>query len=429
MVRIKKIKTGAELEFFVIDEYGKLVGNADKFIRLLSKHLDPRLVSVQTEVGKSMVELNFEPTEDLEQLYSNVVSCIESVYDILGHQGAMPLIMGTYPAKAKYVMRRKSWYLAQKKLLGRNMERTLKVSGFHFHYTLPPRIVNKTTEHIEHLTYSESKDAFLNIYNFNIASDPALITLSQSSPYCDGEYIGKDSRVILYRDFSVDVGGKHISGIYSGIFSELGGLPNYEFTLRDINWSANNRKELYIQLLRKANSKIGDAVFKSPLAFMWGPIRVNKIGTLEYRGMDSSAPKYLFASASLMESVITKILKDGIRVLPSDIGIDEPFKLEGDLIYLPPFSYVKSIEVLSSIFGFSNTRVRKYVKSLLNLTRKLGVDNPFSGFVKDLLSSGKTSSDMILELVKKGGVDPNHPDDDTLEFVSLKYAEELRKTL
>ena len=431
MVKIKRIRVGAELEFFAMDEYGNLVEDSNKLIKKLSKHLNSKIVDVQPEVGKSMVELNFQPAENMTDLYKRISDIVKSVYDISESLNLIPYIAGTYPGKAKYKMRRKPWYSAKKKLFGDAMANALKVSGFHFHYTLPSGIVNKQTKQIQHLKYAESKNVFLNLYNFNIAADPALITLAQSSPYFEGKYVGKDSRVIVYRDFEIesDDTNEKLKGLHSGIFSFFGGLPNYEFTLSDINWSANKRKDTYVQMLRKIGYKLTDVIFKSPLSFMWSPIRVNKIGTLEYRGMDSSDPKYLFLASSLLGNILSKIIEEGISVLPSDIGSSEPFKFEDGIIFLPPFSYVKSIELLSSLYGLGNTSVMKYVKSLINLSKKLNAKLMFSDLITDIFNGSGTNSDKLIKYVVNNSERPEIPEQDVLKFVSLKYAEDLRKSL
>ena len=57
------------------------------------------------------------------------------------------------------------------------------------------------------LTRSKIKDSVVNSYNMLIAADPALTCFMQSSPFYQGEYIGKDSRVIMYR------GGKPLNNM------------------------------------------------------------------------------------------------------------------------------------------------------------------------------------------------------------------------
>jgi len=431
MVRIKKIRVGAELEFFTVNDSGEMVNRSDALIKKLKMNQNLEKIDVQPEIGKSMVELNFPPAEDMTSVYENVISSLANIYESAESLGLIPLLSGTYPGRATYKMRRKKWYSAKRKVVGKVIENELGVCGFHFHYTLPSGIVGKSTEKINHLKYSASKDAFLNIYNFSIAADPAFITMTQSSPYRDGKYIGKDSRVISYRDFGVDVGGKKIEGMHSGLFSPMGGLPNYEFTLRDVKWSADNRKEFYIQILRRLGYDISSIIFKPSLAFMWGPIRVNKIGTLEYRGMDTTDPRYQFSASVLMEKIIASIIENEYRAIPSDVGVDEPFKLEDGIIYLPPFSYVKSIEKLSTLYGFGNTSVHKYVSSLFRLAKKITDINksPFFDHIKYMLNDSLSISDKIIKLVMSNSDNYKSPSEDVLKYSVLKYTEDIKKVL
>ena len=46
--------------------------------------------------------------------------------------------------------------------------------------------------------------------------------------------------------------------------------------------------------------------------------------------------------ASLLKFVFRQIYRDFYTVLPSDIGRDEPFKVEGNVIHIPPHTHVRN---------------------------------------------------------------------------------------
>ena len=61
------------------------------------------------------------------------------------------------------------------------------------------------------------REKIVNLFNLYIALDPALATFMQSSPYFEGELMGKDSRMIMYRGDPVF---NHKDSVYSQHTSE-----------------------------------------------------------------------------------------------------------------------------------------------------------------------------------------------------------------
>ena len=200
--------------------------------------------------------------------------------------------------------------------------------------------------------------------------DPAAITLCQSSPIVFGKNYGKDCRTLVYRDM-------FIPGELEGLYIEypiFGGLPHYEFTLEDIKNLSIKRKNMFVELLHTKGimtKEMSKEIFFSPdLRFMWGPLRVNHIGTIEYRGLDMNLPSKLFSIANLIKTGFDMVKELELNIVPSDIGIDEPFKIEDENVILPPFSIARSVEYLGSRFGLENSSVYTYAKRFYDMISK-----------------------------------------------------------
>lgn len=420
--KTKKTMIGLEVELFTLDSDGNLIHESDKLFELLKgRNLSHHL---REEISFSMVELGAKPGEHVRSTARAFLENLRTIVEVAEKNDIYLLPLGCYPAKSIPKFRKKPWYDQQVALFGKKkMRYAEKVCGFHFHYSLPKGIVSKNLGSIKSLRCSVAKDVFINQYNFLVASEPACITFCQSSPFVDGRHFAKDCRTMLYRDLSIP---GEVYGLYSSA-PEIGGLPNYEFTLEDLRYLAGKRKGIYLTMLQEKGIKIGEVAAYPELKFMWGPIRINKIGTFECRGLDMNHPQYLFGVASLLKLALEEIKKQNLQTLPSDIGIKEPFKIEGDIVYLPPFSTVKSLELLSSRYGFDNSSVHSFCRALFSFVSKIsGKGNSnFLSIIKKMLDEKKTVSDDILGLVRKNGYDPKNVPDEFLKYIAAYHAKKL----
>ncbi len=424
----KNTTIGMEAEFFTIDEKGELTPKADKILKLASKK---KKISahMMEEVSHSMVEMGSPPDKSLRSLELGFLKRLKELNEISKKENVMLLPTGTYPGKQTPNIRKKPWYDARAYLFENFKDYVGRVCGFHFHYSLPKGILEKKRKTIKQVRHSKAKDIFLSQYNFLIAADPACITLCQSSPFVHGRHLAKDSRTIIYRDMV-------IQGKSRGLYAEyplLGGLPDYEFTLEDIKNISIKRKNMLLDMLHSrgilTKEITAEFFFSSELRFMWGPIRVNQLGTIEYRGLDMNLPSRIFSTTYLLRLAFDVIKERGLTALPSDIGTKEPFKIEDSTIYLPPFSIVKSLEYLGSRYGFDNSSVYSYCSALFNFVLKTSKNRDMRGLkaVKEVLEKKKTVSDEILDLVKKNGYDPENVPDEFIRYLNLYYSKKLEK--
>jgi hypothetical protein len=242
-----------------------------------------------------------------------------------------------------------------------------------------------------------------------------------------GFHWAKDCRVLVYRDLKVTKGEKAFRGIhyYLPIFGSFSG---YEFTLEDIRVMADERKNQWLKLLEKNNYPTNEIAGIPSLKFMWGPLRVNKIGTYEYRGPDMNHMPHIFSTSRLLYHALKAIEKRQLEVQPSDIGIEEPFVLEDGVIYVPPHATLRNLERQSVINGMDSEDVHRYCSNLLNLVNKLSRTKiPLIG---KMIEEKRTMSDEILEMVSKNGysVDEEIPED-MLNHIALYHSNKLHSEL
>ncbi|MBN2122219.1 hypothetical protein JW721_04150 [Candidatus Micrarchaeota archaeon] len=416
---------GFETEFFTIGENGGLLDKADGAINLLSKKKRVHL-HMRKEVFRSMLEVGAYPGRQLREVERKYLCNLREILDVCSGHGLRLLPLGCYPAKADSKLRETPFTLAQARLYGKKRYKySLSTVGFHFHYSLPRGIVEKSSRTIRSLRYSKAKDTFINQYNFMVAADPALITFCQSSPFHKGRHFAKDARVAVYRDLILDKEG--ISGIHTE-HENFGGLPGYEYTLHDLKVMSSRRKETFIGLLKSHCIPVPPRIRKfSNLRFMWGAVRVNRLGTLEYRGPDMNMPSILFSSSYLARLALGMIKSQNLQMLPSDIGLEEPFKREGDTVYLPPFSKLKKLELRSALRGFESQQVHRYCSALFNFVVRNARKKDMKRLdaVSKMLLKKKTTSDEILEFVEKKGYSPDSVPNSVLREVALMHSERL----
>ena len=426
MAMTKKSTTGLEVELFTVDGEGKLVNKADEVMDATKgKGLSSY---VRQEISTCLLEIGSDPGPSVRDMALPFLEKVYEVVEIAEEKNIYLLPFGTHPAKGFSKIRSKLWYDAKVAVVGmENAKKEGKIAGFHFHYSLPRGIVDKEMEMIKQLKRSKSKEVFLNQYNFLVAADPALLTFSQSTPVWQGKHYGKDCRVIVYRDMAVE--DLKSMFYYNSLFSSL---PNYEFTMQDLIVLADTKKREYLRLLEKNNFPTNEIAGVPTLKFMWGPLRVNKVGTFEYRGPDMNMPTNIFSIGALIKLALLSIEKLELEVLPSDIGIDEPFTIEDGVMYVPPHSTLKYLEYQSAIKGFESQNVYSYCSKLVKLVSDISKkgETPLLGPVKKMLKEKKTMSDEMLELIKKNGHDPKKPlPDDVLNYVSLYYAKKLKENI
>ncbi|MBR9698959.1 hypothetical protein GOV09_00695 [Candidatus Woesearchaeota archaeon] len=399
---LKKSLSGMEVEFFLLNHKGYAQKKADEFIALANKK-HPEL-GMRPEAGKSMIELGSYPTVNVLDSFIDLMEKIKTSIELADKHNLVLYPLGTYPGKIKPEVTDKRWYLEQEKILGtENYLNATLCCGFHYHYTLPRGVFDQRKKFPKESKNSKLSKAMIDSYNLAIAFDPATSVLLQSSPFAEGKYLAKDSRMLMYR------GGKklgYMKGKYSR-YQGLGGLPPYKQTLGDLIFSLQGRQDKWKSLMHANKLEPSWLIKKTNiLRFTWNPVKINPLGTLELRGMDMNHPKYIMALASLMKFVFREIYRMNYIVVPSDIGKHEPFKVEGNIIHVPPHTYVRNtLQKEAAYRGLSSKTILSYVQRFYRFTKQF-LNANYAPVVKplaDLLDKGESVSDQLLKKIKRKG--------------------------
>ncbi|MFH1442762.1 MAG: glutamate-cysteine ligase family protein [Candidatus Micrarchaeota archaeon] len=397
----KKSTYGLEVEFLLIDEAGQITNSADSLLeRIRGKRID---YHVRPEVSKFMIEVGAHPKPTVRQSAKGFLKTLSILSDEAKKIDLRLLPLAAYPGAVKPVMRKKPWYKMQEMVLGKEaLENAGCVTGFHFHASLPKGIYDSAKDDLRPQKRGKAEKLLVDQYNFLIAIDPAAITLMQSSPFYQGTYLCKDSRVAVYRN--MEIKECRTRGIYysNPLFGEL---PQYEHTSADISYLIKLRKRRWLDLLEHKNMKLTASIRKAhPLRFYWGPLRINKVGTFELRGMDMNLPSIMLGTSTLIKRGLLGIETDNLDVVPSELGAQMPFKVEGGKLHIPPYREVENLIRKSAVHGLASPQVKNYVTRLhkfavkyLDIKADLAVNR-----IRGMLESGKTTSDRIIELSGMG---------------------------
>lgn len=427
--KLKRLRIGIEGELATLNKKGYVVDGADILIKHLAKK--KKDIVVEKECGRHMAELVSSPHEGISDTMANFFKHLEAVLLVAEKHDLVIFPLGSYPGKFNPSMREEKKYKIKESIFGKNRFKIAgRCFGFHCHFTLPKGTFDSKERLIKMLVRSTLKDSMMYSYNMLIAMDPALTTFTQSSPYYEGQFIGKDSRMIMYRGGEVL---RNKTGLYAN-FEDFGELPPYKITTLDLLNIIQKRYKDWQMRIKELGINIKTiSTYGSTLTTTWNPVKVNPNGTLEQRGMDMNHPAYILGAGTLIKQILRYIQEKEAMVIPSDIALKEPFKMEGNIIYITPHTYVrKYLQPLAAYEGLSNNDVLNYCKRLLRLAKTVMPKNrqtliePFEKMIKEK----KTISDRILDDAKKKGysrkaVLPNN----VAAEIALKHSQQLYKEI
>lgn len=432
---LKRPKTGLEVEIFILDSDGNPVDEVHKLIK--NCRVKDMKYALRTDYQKDIIEIGAFPKVRVENAALSFLNNLEAVIETADKLDLRLYPFGSYPGMYEPERHKKEWYLLQEKMLGPTYKHVVsRVAGVHIHYCLPRGVLNRKTHELRTMSKSNIKQCFLNQFNLAIAADPVLTTLMQSSPFIDGRYIAKDSRSLLYRDMSYKKNGEVIKGLYYRK-SLLGGLPSYMETSSDVNYWLKNQNKDWRRLAQNAAIDINSIMRrKSQLDIARGPLKINKLGTLELRGMDMCTPKHIFGTAILIKSAFRRIEEEGLRVKPADRGVHTPFKVEGSTVFVPPFSTVKhELQKESAIKGLESPDILNYCTRFVRFALQNAPERkaPALKFLRRMLQKKQTTSDKIIRKVKRTGYGlndtlPNQVCAEIAISLSEKFQRDIKET-
>lgn len=359
-----KRRIGLEQEFFLVDEIGHLSDRADEFLQgchsiAPAQGLNPNYFV--PEFVKSMVEINTPPAYSAVELARAYLKNLKLALTVARQMNLRLYPLSSYPLHIMPVMRDRLNYHIQARTVG--YDRFLhagKCTGTHLHLEVPPGVIDPRVA-VSYNSTSVEREELLNIYNLATACDSALIALTRACPFYEGQAIGLAAHTIRYR-------GSEIFG-WEGVYTHLqpvGGLMPYAENVEDLVEQQFARYHAWLQAMTKAGiepqqfAEAGVSLLKSA----WNPVRINKLGTVEIRCIDSNYPLVILAVILLLENAAERVRREQLTVRPAK-GI-EKFELVGEHLYVPDFAYLNG-ELLytSATEGVKNPKVRAYVDSIL----------------------------------------------------------------
>lgn len=397
---LKRSKSGFEIELHIIDDKGNISYDGYKLYKeILEKFPD---LTIEKECGQSMIELGCFPDINMYNPVVNIMDNLEKINEYIKLKGYRLFPFATYPGKmeARFTPDESGRYKIQEKIFGLNQfGYATKVVGFHHHYTLPKNVFDKDSKTLKFLKDSKLKRSMMNSYNFEIAIDPIYTALTQCSPFFDGKNIAKDTRKLIYR------GGKKLryKGLYDR-FQSLGGLPPYKQTLTDLLSSMNRRRSRWKKLVNQADPNAEfDKIYPYGLDISWNPVKINKHGTLEYRGMSMNYLSIVFGLSALLKFCLKKIQREFIEVIPDD-DISNSFSLTNGILRIPAHTHVRNVlQKNSAYYGLANDELYEYVLKFYKFAKNNTPKRyyPLLYRIEGIIKERKTVSDEIFDYAFK----------------------------
>ena len=426
---LKRSLSGVEIEVHTLDKRGHISNKADTIVSECKKH--EKNISVIKEYPNT-IEIQSYPSVKVQNTILNALESFQTLIEIATRNDIVLYPLSVYPGSfnVQNINTFTPYYRFKKKYIHNKMVSCPEenTAAFHYHYTLPRGVFDHKKKFLKFQMAPKIKQTLLDSYNMAIAMDPALITLSQSSPLLNGKYVAKDCRALITRT------GKYLP--FDGLYSRhpiFGGLPIYKHTVSDLIYAINRRYKKINEIWEKNNIDSSAMKKKGVLSFSWHTVRINKIGTLEQRTMDMNHPKYVIAGTVLMKYINKKIQQDFLRVVPSDIGINEPFKEEGGIVHIPPHTHLrKKLQRWSICDGFENKEVRNYTRRFFRFGKRCTHPKFYNAIrpLENMINRNKSVSDMILKRLKKWGYGrDDHVPDDVCAKLALTSCKQLYKEI
>jgi len=394
---------GLELELFTVARDGSIVNKGMALKRKSQEKVRKHLVS--GELGEHQIEIITDPKAHVAKSFLQVLDTIEHVIEAAKKLEVLLYPYGTHPGEFEPTFRKKKWYEIKEQLVGTDKFKIASMcSAFQFHYSLSRSVFDRGSGTIKVSRKEKSNVRTVSLYNFLIAADPVVATLMQSSPFMQGYHIAKDSRVIYYR------GGENLR--HEGLHSEFqlfGGLQPYINTVTDILRLIEKRYDVWrSQLLMHGFDPAVIHKYGKKLDYSWNPIKINKVGTFEIRGMDMNLPSYCLGMSYLLQEALHRVNREELVVTPSDIGIHKPFTVEKNKLYIPPESMVHAVlQYSSAVDGLKDPQIYDYCKAFVKFALETSPkkEHVLASRIGKILEKGQTVSDEMLRQIKDEKID------------------------
>lgn len=349
---------GLEQEFFLVEESGSPSDRADEFLAVCREGVQE---CVAPEFVKGLVEVSTPPVRSLATLEREYLRNLSLALRAASSLGLRLYPLGTYPLPLRPAMRDEPDYEVQVRTVGpERFVHAGRCAGTHLHLELPSGTVAADTG-ISATAPATARAEALNLYNLATALDPALIALTRSCPFYEGRSPGLSPRTVHYR-------GSAAFG-WEGVYTELpmvGALLPYAESVEQLVHQQADRYKAWLEAMDR--SGVERRLFVESggdlLRPAWNPVRLNRQGTVELRGMDSNYPDVTLTAAALIFGAADRIRREGLEVRP-DEGTRR-FDLDGETLLVPGFSYLGTELLHAAVAGDSrDSEVSLYLDSIL----------------------------------------------------------------
>ena len=357
-------RTGLEQEFFLVENSGRPSERADEFLQrcreaTMEESGSPACFAPEFVFG--LVEVNTPPVYtlyDLEREYAqNLRLALRTARSL--ELRLYPL--GTYPLPLEPAVRNGLDYRVQVGTVGpERFEDAGRCAGTHVHLELPAGSVSAGSG-ISATASAAAREEVSNIYNLATALDPALVALTRSCPFFEGQMTGMAARTVHYR-------GSAIFG-WEGVYKDLpqvGALQPYADDAEHLIRQQFDRYKAWLSAMDQAGVQRRHFIEAGGdlLRPAWNPVRLNRQGTLELRGMDSNYPEIILTAAAMILGAANRIQRDGLEVLPDD-GV-RAFEVTGDVLRVPGFASLGGELLYAAVTGGARDEtVAAYLDSIL----------------------------------------------------------------
>jgi gamma-glutamyl:cysteine ligase YbdK (ATP-grasp superfamily) len=364
--RLLDRRVGLEQEFFLVEDSGRPSKRADEFLKVcqaLTEEESGSAACFAPEFVLGLVEVNTPPVYTLSDLEREYLKNLDLALRAARSLGLRLYPLGTYPLPLEPAVRDGLDYRVQVGTVG--PERFVdagRCAGTHLHLELRSGTVDAGAA-ISAAASAAGREEALNIYNLATALDPALISLTRSCPFFEGRTAGLAVRTVHYR-------GNAVFG-WEGVYTDLpqvGALLPYADDAEHLIQQQFDRYRAWLSAMDRAGverryfAEAGGDLLRPA----WNPVRLNRQGTLELRGMDSNHPEVTLTTAALILGAADRVRRDGLEVVP-DRGVST-FEVTGDVLRVPDFDRLNGDLLYSAVTGGANDEaIATYLDSILDM--------------------------------------------------------------
>ncbi len=362
---IEDRRVGLEQEFFLVDADGVLSDRADEFLTRCREAAgaagrDPEAFAA--ECAPYMVEVDVSPAYSLAELSSEYLYNIELALWTGRELGLRLYPLATYPLDMNTQIRDELDYRIQARTIGpKRFARAGHCIGPHLHLEVAAGTIDPS-KGVSYDAPEAAREELLNLYNLATALDTAILALNRSCLYHAGIADGLAKRMANYR------GDRDLApyGLYAR-FKEVGGLRPYAGSVEELVELQFSRYRAWLGALDRAGVdlqlffEVGGGLLS---ASSWNPVRLNPLGTLELRGLDSNYPEKILAVTALVNSAAQRVRRERLAVLPHEDA--RAFEVVGSTLLVPGFEYLNEDLFRAAMTeGTASEKLVSYLDSVL----------------------------------------------------------------